>query len=118
MIVNDFYDYETNLNPKFSPLTIGADNENSSENSLPSIQGKREIQVLSNDKTHESYDDDPDFYLDYSVYSDYYNDPEDLLDKTPSNADNVVQFRDFPMEHGYVRMPVFIPNLQVLIFHL
>ena len=59
---------------------------------------------------------DPNYYLDYSAYADYYNDPvEDTADTAEELSDDVVKYRDYPMEDGYVRIPVFIPGLEVKI---
>ena len=62
---------------------------------------------------------DPNYYLDYSAYADYYNDPvEDTADAAEELSDDVVKYRDYPMEDGYVRIPripVFIPGLEVKI---
>jgi len=62
----------------------------------------------------EDYDSitDPDFYLDYSVYSDYYGDSsEDYL--SAIEVKDSVLFQDFPLEDGYVHMPVFIPGYEI-----
>ena len=56
---------------------------------------------------------DPNYYLDYSAYADYYNDP--MEDAAEELSDDVVKYRDYPMEDGYVRIPVFIPGLEVKI---
>ena len=56
---------------------------------------------------------DPNYYLDYSAYADYYNDP--VEDTAEELSDDVVKYRDYPMEDGYVRIPVFIPGLEVKI---
>jgi len=57
---------------------------------------------------------DPDFYLDYSVYSDYYGDSsEDYSSAIEVKNKNTVLFQDFPLEDGYVHMPVFIPGYEI-----
>ena len=59
---------------------------------------------------------DPNYYLDYSAYADYYNDPvEDTADTAEDFSADIVKYRDYPMEDGYVRIPVFIPGLEVKI---
>jgi len=57
--------------------------------------------------------DNDDDYLDYSLYADYYNDPEENLEDNDEDILEVIKYRDFPMEDGYVRIPVFVPGLEV-----
>jgi len=52
-------------------------------------------------------------YLDYSLYADYYNNPMEDSDGDGEDFLEVVKFRDYPMEDGYVRIPVFFQGLEV-----
>ena len=59
---------------------------------------------------------DPDYYLDYSLYADYYNDPVQETEDVEENQSpsSKYKFRDYPMKGGYVRIPVHIPGLEVI----
>ena len=63
-------------------------------------------------KDDDDFITDPDFYLDYSVYSDYYGDSSEDYSSAIEVKDSVL-FQDFPLEDGYVHMPVFIPGYEV-----
>jgi len=51
-------------------------------------------------------------YLDYSQYADYYNDPV-VNDVVEENILEVIKYRDYPLGEGYVRIPVYVPGLEM-----
>jgi len=61
-----------------------------------------------------SYNNEDEDYLDYSEYADYYNDPmEDSKDRVEDILE-VIKFRDYPMGDGYVKIPVYVPGLEIV----
>ena len=84
---------------------------------LPILDNKKsgllnnDEQEIMNESTPYNSDEEDD--LDYSEYADYYNDP---VENTEDNIDDILEvlkFRDYPMGDGYVRIPVYVPGLEV-----
>ena len=83
-----------------------------------SILDNKKSGLLNNDEQEivdEStrYNSDEDDYLDYSEYADYYNDPVENTEDNIEDMLEVIKFRDYPMGDGYVRIPVYVPGLEV-----
>jgi len=64
------------------------------------------------EKTSYTYEEED--YLDYSEYADYYNDPVEDSEDNVKDILEVIKFRDYPMGDGYVRIPVYVPGLEIV----
>lgn len=76
---------------------------------------KSEVAINDEQETMEkttSYNSEGEDYLDYSEYADYYNDP--VEDSKDNVILEVIKFRDYPMGDGYVRIPVYVPGLEIV----
>jgi len=76
---------------------------------------KSEVAINNEQETVEktiSYNGGEEDYLDYSEYADYYNDP--VEDSKDNVILEVIKFRDYPMGDGYVRIPVYVPGLEIV----
>ena len=82
---------------------------NSNRSGLPN-NDEQELEEESLPIKMEEQEED---YLDYSNYADYYNDPVEDTEDNVTDMLEVIKFRDYPMGDGYVRIPVYVPGLEV-----